>query len=54
MQEKLRLKIVKKGDCGFQICNLSIRKLRRLAGAEHLFWSIESGCFCDFLVLTSY
>jgi len=51
--DKLRLRISKKG-VGFQICSVSMRKLRLLVDGEHKFWKLESGSEGDFLVLYSY
>ena len=43
------LKISKKGDKGFRIESVPIRKLRLLAVDKHRVWSLEG----DFLVLHS-
>ena len=44
------LKISKKGDKGFQVCSVPLRKLKSMAGDKHRPWSVEG----DFLVLRSY
>ena len=44
------LKISKKGDKGFQVCSVPLKKLQALAADGHRFWSLEG----DFLVLHSY
>jgi hypothetical protein len=50
LQEKVLLKVSKKGDKGFQVCSVPLVKLKRLASAGHRFWRLEG----DFLVLESY
>ena len=48
--ETVMLKLSKKGDKGFQVCSVPLKKMKRLASDEHRFWSLEG----DFLVLKSY
>ena len=50
MQETVMLKVSKKGDKGFQVCSVPMKKLNKLASDKHRFWSLEG----DFLVLRSY
>ena len=50
MTKTVMLKISKKGDKGFQVCSVPLRKLKQLATDKHRFWSLEG----DFLVLHSY
>ena len=44
------LKLSMKGDKGFQVCSVPLKKLKRLSSDKHRFWSLEG----DFLVLKSY
>jgi hypothetical protein len=44
------LKVSRKGDKGFQVASVPLRKLRLLASDKHRFWSLDG----DFLVLHSY
>ncbi len=50
MTETVILKISKKGDKGFQVCSVPVRKLKQLSSNKKRFWSLEG----DFLVLQSY
>jgi hypothetical protein len=50
MDKTVMLKISKKGDKGFQVCSVPVRKLRLMATDEHRHWKLEG----DFLVLKSY
>jgi hypothetical protein len=50
MNKTVMLKVSKKGDKGFQVCSVPVRKLQLLAVDKHRFWSLEG----DFLVLRSY
>ena len=50
MNNVVMLKVSKKGDKGFRIESIPIRKLRLLAADKHRHWKIEG----DFLVLESY
>ena len=50
MDKTIMLKISAKGDKGFQVCSVPVRKLRLLAVDKHRFWSLKG----DFLVLHSY
>ncbi len=48
--ETVMLKVSKKGDKGFQVCSVPMKKLKRLAADKHRFWSLKG----DFLILNSY
>ncbi len=50
MGETVMLKVSKKGDKGFYVASVPLRKLKLLASEKHRFWSLEG----DFLVLRSY
>jgi hypothetical protein len=50
MNKTVILKISAKGDKGFQVCSVPIKKLRLIAAEKHRFWKLEG----DFLVLESY
>jgi len=50
MNKVVMLKVSKKGDKGFRVESVPIRKLRLLAVDKHRFWKLEG----DFLVLESY
>ena len=50
MGETVLLKISKKGDKGFQVCSVPVKKLKELASEKHRSWSLEG----NFLVLRSY
>lgn len=44
------LKVSKKGEKGFCVCSVPLKKLNLLADDKHRFWRLEG----DFLVLQSY
>ncbi len=48
--ETVMLKISKKGDKGFQVASVPLRKVEKSASDKHRFWSLEG----EFLVLHSY
>jgi hypothetical protein len=50
MEKTVMLKVSRKGDKGFQVASVPLRKLRLLASDKHRFWSLDG----DFLVLHSY
>jgi hypothetical protein len=50
MNKTVMLKISAKGDKGFQVCSVPIKKLKSIATEKHRFWRLEG----DFLVLESY
>jgi len=50
MNKTVMLKISAKGDKGFQVCSVPLKKLKTLAFDNHKSWSLEG----DFLVLHSY
>ena len=50
MNKTVMLKISKKGDKGFRVSSVPLRKLKLLAEDNHKFWVLEG----DFLVLKSY
>jgi hypothetical protein len=50
MNKTVMLKVSKKGDKGFQVCSVPVKKLKLMACDSHKSWSLEG----DFLVLRSY
>jgi hypothetical protein len=50
VDKTVMLKISAKGDKGFQVCSVPVKKLRLMAVDKHRFWSLDG----DFLVLKAY
>jgi hypothetical protein len=50
MDKTVMLKVSKKGDKGFQVSSVPLKKLKLLANDKKRFWTLEG----EFLVLKSY